>query len=711
MLQYMQGTIADITEHQHFPLRKIQAACQKEVRSVKSSASDAFFDSLFTYQKRPDAEVKRSTVLYESVNGASDVDYPVAIEAEALDNHLIWRTACKSDVFSENGTEEMLDRLDNCLNEIVARPESPCFYFGGQGVSICGLPAFQKASADANANASPSAESNQASEDSTSWSPQESEIRQVIAQVTRTPEDEITKRASIQNLGVDSINAIKISSLLRKKEIKITVSEIVRAGSIDNMNALLHRKVSQTVSSRVPSEQVLATFRSRKGLTAEQFGFHDEDVQEILPVTAGQIYMLSVWQTTLGQVFYPEFEYILKGDITADAIRKGWESLTAEHEILRTIFCATEDQTAPFVQLVMRKTTGSCVDLDNNENISEAETEQPFARLSMKKTSGGFQIGLKIHHALYDAISLPLLMADLEQQIKSLAKPSRQRAFSDFLALSIGEDASKSRQAFWTQYLQGTQATQLKTFSTLASSKRVESFDPAVMPINEQNEASLRKQGLSLQALFFAAYAKAYVGIAEQGSESNDVVIGIWLANRSHMDDLSSLVAPTVNLVPLRVRDPRNKHIVSIAKQVQEDLQQIGTPENSSAGLWEIEKWTGVKVDTFINFIKLPDQTDTEQRNGNGNAEEITIEEADNGRKTEKRSLVHEASTAVFKQPKELEKNIVQAAYPASLDIEATVANGALGIGVFGWQDMIGLEEAEKLIKEIEDGLREVFEA
>lgn len=663
MLQYMQGTIADITEHQHFPLRKIQAACQREVQSSGSDSSGSFFNALFTYQKRPGVAAKPSDMLYESVIGASDVDYPVAVEAEVEDDNLIWRTACKSHVLSEDGTQEMLDRLDTVLYEIVSHPGSAMLQFESQGVSVCTLPAFKKHGMDT-VKSSDTPESSPRDDELAEWSLQESEIRSVIAQVTKMSEEEVTKRATIQEFGVDSINAIKISSLLRKKDIKISVSEIIKAGSIANMSTLLGTRRTQTGPTHNSTAEVMASFRSQNNFTPERFGFKNEEVAHLIPATAGQVYMLSTWQTTLGQVFFPEFEYILKADVDSGEIRAAWSRLVERHEILRTVFCATGVEEMPFIQLVMREVTASFTDLDIDEDIAKAESPQPFARLSAKKIEGGFRLGLKIHHALYDAISLPILLEDLEQELKTPTTTTSQQSFSDFLALGIN---SKARQDFWTQYMKEANPLQLPASSASTLGGRVEVFDPSVMPMTKQTETVLRKHGLSLQALFFAVYAKAYVGLSDnsEDNQTGDAVIGIYLANRSHLEDLSSLVAPTVNLVPLLVKSPRTNTIVSIAKQIQQDLQQIGTPENSSAGLWEIEKWTGVKVDTFVNFIKLPDQTESEQQSIL-EEENVVIEEADNGLKTEKRSLVHEAHTADFTQPKELEQNIVKSSYPVS---------------------------------------------
>jgi hypothetical protein len=55
------------------------------------------------------------------------------------------------------------------------------------------------------------------------------------------------------------------------------------------------------------------------------------------------------------------------------------------------------------------------------------------------------------------------------------------------------------------------------------------------------------------------------------------------------------------------VRTPLQSNIVESAKQIQQDLQQIGELSIATTSLWEIKNWTGVVVDTFVNFLTLPD--------------------------------------------------------------------------------------------------------
>lgn len=712
MLRYMQSTVADVMQYQQTPLRRIQATLP-----ITSSGSSALFDTLFTYQKRPSVDTDQSALLYESVQGANDVEYPVAVEAEIVDDQLVWRTACKSNVFDESGTLKLLEQLDFVFSEIVSRPDLPSLGFAENGVSICDLPPFQQREDDAVTGAEATQATDSPQEE---WSTVELKIREVLAKVTKTPEHEVSKFTAIQNLGVDSINTIKISALLRKESMLIPVSEILSAGTI---SAIARRLSSERkTAERLDSERLLSQIVQAKGFTAEKFGFDSTAVDSILPATAGQTYMLSTWQVTEGRLFFPEFEYGPQGNIDISIVREAWAAVLAHHAILRTVFVATQDSEMPFIQVILREGPKSFVDASDTEANSGVLLQQPLVRLTAKQTSGSIQLRLKIHHALYDAVSLPILLQDLERRCKGAVLQSSRNTFSDFLALSQAEDNRKKSKAFWTGYLTSAEPSTLRTIVD-PQSPRIEHFDPQVLSLSSQAEAIQRKHGISFQALFFAAYAKVYASMATNGP-AQSVIIGVYLANRSHIDDLSSVAAPTINLLPLRINKPTETDLITLARCIQGDIQTISKPENAAAGLWEIERWTGVKVDTFVNFLKLPDQEESESCGNEG----VRIEEIENGRATEKRSLRHEATGEAFEQPEELRPNPAKDAYKVrsletfrdraftngfrqlSLDIEATVVNGSLAVGVFGWEDMLGLEEVEGVVKELACVLRTAFE-
>jgi hypothetical protein len=250
-------------------------------------------------------------------------------------------------------------------------------------------------------------------------------------------------------------------------------------------------------------------------------------------------------------------------------------------------------------------------------------SQQPMAHLHVASTSTSWDVRLSIHHALYDAISLPLLMEDFERLVAGSSPDSSPVSQVNFLAPSLAPNAQTSRREFWRTYLSNVDAISLRQPENDGFRNRAEIFKPAFLQSTGSLEARVRKEGLTLQSLLFAAYARVYARLAHRCQSDNtkgDVVIGIYLAGRSHFENLSTLRSPTLNVIPLLVRSAGTIPLVQSARQIQHDLQLIGTLENSAASLWEIAALTGIRVDTFVNFQRLSDVTDEDEHN-----EESTI--------------------------------------------------------------------------------------
>ena len=87
------------------------------------------------------------------------------------------------------------------------------------------------------------------------------------------------------------------------------------------------------------------------------------------------------------------------------------------------------------------------------------------------------------------------------------------------------------------------------------------------------------------------------------------MLIGVYLANRTGEADAPSTFFPTLNLVPLRVVGlSPEADLVAVAKTVQQDIHAVSSHGRADVGLWEIYEWTGVTVDSFVNFLSLPDE-------------------------------------------------------------------------------------------------------
>jgi hypothetical protein len=201
-------------------------------------------------------------------------------------------------------------------------------------------------------------------------------------------------------------------------------------------------------------------------------------------------------------------------------------------------------------------------------------------------------------------------------------------------------------------------------------------------------------------------------------------MLGVYLSNRAHLDNLSVLRSPTLNLMPILVRSPAGTDLLDSAKQVHEDLQAISTAERSAVALWEIRKWTGVGVDCFVNFLKLPETSEGTVVDGAVELEEITDESLQ-----ERAEVFASKSEEMFEMPEELAKLPEMDAYqvcplesPAhvsmitdfsqhSVDLEVTVTDGRMNMGIFCAEAMLGLREAQGVLEDVRKALEELMAA
>ncbi|KAK5697898.1 NRPS protein [Elasticomyces elasticus] len=700
MLKYLQSTTDDMRAYQRTPLRTIQAAC---VQAGSLPAGRRLFDTLFIYQHRPEATSNGEEPLYDSIGGNSSVEYPVAVEMEVLGDEVLMRAACKSSVLDEQGTVDLLQYLDEVLSAIVEHPAEPTVSFNESEASICGLPAFVLESQEDATDASQPISDADTMQETQELSETACSIRETLAQVARLPIDDVPPTAAIESLGIDSISAIKVATLLRRQGISLTVSEILQAKTTIKMAKAADTKSPFSTAESVPSAQVIAKALDARSLTTlpGSSSIDQSTVESTLPATAGQIYMVKIWQASDGQLFYPTFGYELKGGFDVEQLRRAWQDLSARHGILRTVVHETGDDIMPLLQVVLKEVKNSFTAEDEEHRPDHG---QPMVALHGFQEHNAWRLELNIHHALYDAVSLPILIQDFKALLARVSPQQASVVYPDFLALSVSADSRETRKKFWTSYLRDITPLQLRQPEASGQQKRIELFKPGLFPDVSKLERLSRKQGVTVQALVFAAYAKLYASLATASTyakdEGSDVVLGIYLSNRSHVPDLDKLAAPTLNLVPLLIRSASEKSLLELAKQVQIDLGIIGSAQNSAVGLWEIAEWTGVRVDTFVNFIKLPEQSEDIEDEGG-----VAITELDERRTTEYARVAEPKDVGAKAPLSGLEKTALGDAYLFSVDLEATVTHGALDVGLFAPEEMLGLEKGEKVLAELRDML------
>jgi aryl carrier-like protein len=301
------------------------------------------------------------------------------------------------------------------------------------------------------------------SQDSRQWSSIESTIRTVIADVAGLSEGEIQRTQTIFHLGLDSINAIQLSSNLRKEGIDLTVAEIIREATVEKMAMAVGFKSDNLIAiERSPLDTRNLLIKSMEGVDITHClnGISQEKIDAVYPITPGQLYMLEAWKNSSGALFMPTFVFKCTL-IEIHDIQSAWESLLQREPILRTTFRPTENDEIPYIQVIFKKDPVQFNWYQSSQPISEKflglvkDQEQakpvdfmlPLARLCVVNSPRETIILLTIHHALYDGVSLPIILSRLRNLLEErrrsdrlpltpeLIEPGPQ--FAEYVALAI----------------------------------------------------------------------------------------------------------------------------------------------------------------------------------------------------------------------------------------------------------------------------------
>lgn len=631
MLKYIQGSLNALIEHQHYPLRKASGEI----------AAGSLFDTLFIYQKRPSSSSTKRP-LYQSVSGTADTGYPLSVEMELMSESMVCRLAARDDLFGMKDAANILDRVAQVFRLIIAEPQHATVEFVDAGVRVCEGTPFRKNQIESEMTQERTEVfANQ--DEPQPWSNTELIIRKVLSAVSGVPQDDISKDSTLFHLGLDSISAIKVCSLLKKQSVNLPVSTMLKAGSIAGMAVVAvaeNQGSQQDISSgdtRSTLEHLLNDFDIEKLLSLNKISTND--IERTLPVTAGQMYCLARNAQDSRQ-FYASFYYDIER-VSKSQLSQAWELLIKQLPILRTAFIETGDRERPWLQVVWKHIKNP---VQWHETTQDPKFQHPPSRsittgpvsLHAAESEQGVAINLHIHHALYDAVSLPMLLdylgrlcSEVETQVNDGAE------FAKFIAYQNILSPLEVRQKFWKAYLASTRPRLLpKVEQGSLRVNRVEVYRPGLIENVVAIEGAARRHGLSLQSLFMAVYKKIHSELlseapsiddtkGDENTKATDSVVGVYLANRGFpLEGLQEMISPTLNMVPLRIANsespPSSSRLIESAHQIQKDLHEISRVEHSGASLLEISDWTGVHVDTFVNFLRLPSLVNGEE-NANAN--------------------------------------------------------------------------------------------
>lgn len=405
----------------------------------------------------------------------------------------------------------------------------------------------------------------------------ESVLQQAVAQLLKIERAEVGMQENFFRLGGDSITAIRLVGLLRERGYTLTVAELFQNPHLVDLAQVLRQNVEHgSQMTPVPPFSLLRDFSGTAimDVAVEKCRMDRDCIEDIYPATPMQeaLFALSMKDPDayIGKFV---FKVSLAADI--DRLRSAWEAVFQANPILRTRIVLVSNAT---YQVVLREPTR----WDRDDRNLQVGYGMPLSQIGIQThgTDDSQQLHLLLHHALYDGVSLPGFLQQVEDAYNGT--DLQLHPFTPFVAFTTNLDATACKQ-FWVSEFEDLDAA---TFPSANSSQtgisaRESLSHTIALPLPEEGEFTLPTMIHLTCASVFGHY-----------NASDDVIYGVTVSGRNApVHDIEHLSGPTIATIPFRVQLSSMHSIRDGLEQIQNHLVRLIPYEQT--GLQNIRSYSG----------------------------------------------------------------------------------------------------------------------
>ena len=389
------------------------------------------------------------------------------------------------------------------------------------------------------------------------WSTAACSIRDEIALLAGIVPTDLDAQTSIFALGLDSIDAIKLSSRLKRRAINISVRMIMQNNTILQMTqASKDFKPSAEDSPKLSLEMYegrLTDYLQRNGVSME-------DIEAIFPPTPLQEAIFADTSTTNFSRYLNQEIFVVASSVNIKKLKLAWETVIEQSPILRTSCAAVDDPDIPFsyAQVIHRPRVSSIrhVSVMPDDNIDAsievvvkhdrkaALNDIPFG-LTFIEHQDKYHMVLTLSHALYDGVSLSLLHNDIFEAYhdRFSSRPSYRETLEHVLNSS---SARASR--YWKEYVSGAKPTNfLSHVQTSFWQSQINRLERCSSVSATDIRSFVKSQGISIQALGQICWAL----LLGYYLKTLEVTFGVILSGRD-TEQSHDVMLPTMNTIVAR---------------------------------------------------------------------------------------------------------------------------------------------------------------
>ncbi|KAI5295059.1 Nonribosomal Peptide Synthase (NRPS) [Ascosphaera acerosa] len=415
-------------------------------------------------------------------------------------------------------------------------------------------------------------------------------LRRLWGRVLGMSEAEIGATDIFFDLGGDSIGAMKLVSEARAEGYTLTVSQIFQTRHLHGMAAVLeaceHPEVSQS-SKYQPFSTVKAVGLQRLLQHTVRPALQEQSwtVTDVYPVRPLQ--QVAIEGTYRLPRYSQRYElFYLDEAIDVQRLLRACQELVTRNEILRTVFVQCEESKL-YYGVVLDSVTAPTAQYEIEGDLStftkdlcdlDVRTSMPLGSLFVKfflvQGEGKRScLVLRISHAQYDEVCLPLLLRQLSALYEERPIPDTV-GFAPYVH-HVLRTALPDSLAYWRRLLQGSSMTVYRPAKPAT--------DKTMTSISKSVSIADRDPSITVATLPTAAWALCLARLVS----TRDVTFGEVVSGRNTgFPNADKVMGPAWQYIPVRVQFGKNWTVTDLLQYVQD--QHIASGRHEAAGLEEV---------------------------------------------------------------------------------------------------------------------------
>ena len=343
-----------------------------------------------------------------------------------------------------------------------------------------------------------------------------------------------------------------------------------------------------------------------------------KNVKNILPLTPMQEGMLFHYLGQKKKEYLEHLAIYIEGTVEESVFRKSWNIITADHDILRTVF-RWKGIKKP-VQIVLYKKEPKIEVYSQDETLywdqSETELKQEIQKRGIELQEEAFylvlcqyqkksSIHLVFHHILMDGWSLGLLIKQFLAIYHNLItgkklEQVRYGNFKDYILAREEMCSPKEEKIYWSKVLKDYHIKKgvrpLLKDEMETASKKIEWELPK--NLYKEMEQFCQNHCITMANLFYSAWGL----MLQRFNYDTDIVFGTTVSGRNiGIPYIEKTVGLFINTVPLRIKSEPLQTVLEFVQDVQRDCVKRQEFEHTS--LNTIGQYAGIRAKELFESI------------------------------------------------------------------------------------------------------------